>query len=884
MEHGKKNNILALILCGLITLSLFACEGEEDETNMPTEGVTAETPADTATSEQETTEESTTETNTVTETETNTESNTETITETVSETESETTPIPCDGDHSAMFDAKTHWRDACEEHGINAITPKAHQFNSDSGTYMCKVCRYIPECGGIHDKLVYLDTSKHYIGPCEFCTFEGNPEEYSKHNFEGKDYICIDCGFDPECNGLHGKDNGDGTHIVYACDLCGARASDGAVPHKNDQCDDTVCDVCGSKDAPLGPHTCEENDLHVYKCIICNIVPACNGIHSYEKDEKGHKGVTCEYCGLSGTVTKSHTIAEKTESFMDSTIYKYACTTCGYITSSKEIPASINKYIAPVLLVCEGYMTQVSSITDENGSYYHVVKAASNSTNGGQHIWLREQYNHPDGSGSLAGGGSHLSENFDIGNAQYMVIKVRTNSLEEPINLKISTTGWNYQDTTSTGVDSISTTISFKPKEINTWTTFVLDLRALGNRYAEDENGGYIIDTFCLYQGGIFVTPESYIDIGYVAFVDNINEAKTICDTPTFVSIASDKSETVMDAIPTPCDGDHSAKYDTTGHWIDPCDEHGIAATSKSSHQFDTVGGVYKCTGCDYTPECGGAHTKYVYLDETKHCLAPCEFCTFEGDTQISEDHKLEDSVIDGVICGKTCAACGYSASSKELPDSINKYIEGSALVSGGHLTTVSKVTDATGSYYHVVKEANSSINGGQHVWLREQYKHPDGSGTLAGGNGKLSENFDIGNAKYMVIRVRTNSLVEPITINISTTGWNYQQAEGEDPTANNLASISTSVRLAPRESGVWTTFVVDLALLGNRYAEDANGGYIIDTFMLNQGSIFTTSESYIDIGYVAFVDDIDEAKSICDTKTFINIAADKSETVMNAN
>ncbi len=563
---SRKIRIISLLICAVMLISLFSCNDAEEQTTVA-ETESEEVTTEELTSEQTTNEENTTDGETIEETTTEAATAEETTEETTAE--AETDPTPCDGEHEAQYDAKTHWREGCEEHGIKEVAPKAHQFNTDSGKYKCQVCGYTPECGGEHTKLVYLDATRHYVGPCEFCTFEGNSEEYEKHDFKGVDYICDGCGFDPECNGRHGKDNGDGTHTSSACDICGARASDGAVTHVNEQCDDTVCDVCGAENVPNGPHTCVEDKNYVYKCTVCGKVPSCNGIHEYKYDEKVHTEMACDECGFVGGYAEMHSIIEETETVFGSTVSKFVCSVCGYIDSSREIPEYINKYIFPsVLAASTGYLINVSTVSDNEGTYYHAVKQGTGASGTGQHIWLREQYIHPNkpGSGELAGGGSKLDGDLDIGNAKYIVIKLRTNSLSEAVCLRLSTTGWNVGEATAenpnaTGGASIASVMSFKVRESDTWTTFAADLSSLGKVFAKDANGGYVIDTFYLDQGSMFATSESYLDIGYVAFVEKLDDAKLLCDTSTLISIDASKTETVL----TVTNEDNSTEETTNG-------------------------------------------------------------------------------------------------------------------------------------------------------------------------------------------------------------------------------------------------------------------------------------------------------------------------------
>ncbi len=88
MKRNKLTKILALLLCGIMTMSLFSCIGGEDETQANTDEITTES---TTESEEIPSEESTEETSTDTEEATTEENSSDTTEETSEETSEETT-------------------------------------------------------------------------------------------------------------------------------------------------------------------------------------------------------------------------------------------------------------------------------------------------------------------------------------------------------------------------------------------------------------------------------------------------------------------------------------------------------------------------------------------------------------------------------------------------------------------------------------------------------------------------------------------------------------------------------------------------------------------------------------------------------------------------
>ena len=205
-------------------------------------------------------------------------------------------------------------------------------------------------------------------------------------------------------------------------------------------------------------------------------------------------------------------------------------------------------------------------------------------------------------------------------------------------------------------------------------------------------------------------------------------------------------------------------------------------------------------------------------------------------------------------------------------------YLPAEKLVSSGFQITVTLETDIDGSlYYHAEKTGDDlTSSGGQHIRLRETYKHPNGSGSNAGGGSKLSEPLKIGTAHYIVIKLRSN--MSSVYFNFSSTGWNVEDAISENPDANSWTSVATGHGFYSEEYG-WTTFVLDMNMFG-KFFQMKDGEYVIDTFCLMQGTF--PKRGHLDIKYIAFVDSVENAKVICDTEQFISIDAEDNRTVID--
>ncbi len=243
MKKTTITKILALVFSAMMLISLAACIGDETETT-PTDTKGTEA-TEQATKEQATKEETTKE-------ETTAEATTE-ITETESETETETQVPAC-----------------------------VHNYEvNEEDVYCCTECGHVPECGGIHE-LINDDPDGHYSPECEFCGAEEGRQNAHTFSVEGE-YKCTECGYIPECGGVHTYTYDENGHAINECEECGAEAVD-SVPH-------VYADVV-------------ENGVHTAKCI-CDYTKATEISEAVEIYHNAQVAVNMGIAGYQASMDKA---------------------------------------------------------------------------------------------------------------------------------------------------------------------------------------------------------------------------------------------------------------------------------------------------------------------------------------------------------------------------------------------------------------------------------------------------------------------------------------------------------------------------------------------------------------------------------------------------
>ncbi len=817
MKKSTLLKLVSLVICAMMLLSMFAaCVDQPEETDASgTDPVTD--PKETDPKETDP-KETTPGESTDTPPEQSTDTPPEESTDTPPEESTDTPPAPtCDGDHTPDYDEEGHWRDACEEHGIPAADKAPHSYRvEDDGTYCCSVCKYEPACKGDH---WVKDAAGHSQPACADCGFAGDPEAAGEHEYD----------------------------------------------------EDLVC-------------------------TICEYAPECYGEHEYEASgADGHIVKACEYCGAAAGELEPHSIVEDFEEVGGDKVYTYFCSLCEYVIKTRTIPADVNAYLSGVELASSAAYQSKASIVQ---GAYHLDFDGRHS----QHIWLREAYLHPNGSGTMAGGGSTMSEKIDAGKAQYMVVRVKTNSAAlvggAKFQIYLSTTGWNYdtEGVTGNGAGSVCKDMNFQVSEADTWTVFAADLTTIEKFVVPDADGNYIFDTFYFNYSGN--KAEEYLELDYVAFVDNWDEAKALfTEEDTIIRKVLDFSGNIellnadgtahicVDAdANNACDqcGAHVHSYKTLANKCDVCgeiSEHTCVDTdADAEHLCDLCGNcahAYTALAnkCDYC----GAITAHTCADATDPKDYKCDLCgehvhgystlanKCDGCGEISK-HDCVDADVN-----TSCDLCGGYVAPPATGDYIvNNKLTGADLNVGGAYQGKSSL-DETDGFYRLTATKNNTV---EQSWICEAY-HTTAAGTLGTGQAPTAagdaniETIDIGSAKYIVLKLRTNGFAS-FSLQLGTTTFTH-----ENQTAGNRGGILDNLTIKPTSE--WTVYVISLDLWNDKVAADANGNRVIDTMRISTSA--AALDATLDIEYIAFVDDLNEVGLLTGDAT-VKRVTDKKGTV----
>lgn len=234
-----------------------------------------------------------------------------------------------------------------------------------------------------------------------------------------------------------------------------------------------------------------------------------------------------------------------------STTYTYACGGCGDLLYSKNVPSSVAHFISGdnVAYGASMYLSggTTSAGVGDDGVFYGRI------ANHGQILWMRHEHD-------FAGKTDARLNNkfFDVGNAQYFVLRMKTSDPSKYVQFSLSTTGKNGEGyskapdgtvtpPTTSGYATLAAPVE-KTAAAGEWITYVFDLEEIFSDYyvKDEETGHYIIDTFL-----ITYARECNVDIEFMAFVDgdfaDISKL-TSDDSVIYVTHAAQKTYVVKDA------------------------------------------------------------------------------------------------------------------------------------------------------------------------------------------------------------------------------------------------------------------------------------------------------------------------------------------------
>lgn len=241
-------------------------------------------------------------------------------------------------------------------------------------------------------------------------------------------------------------------------------------------------------------------------------------------------------------------------------------------------------------------------------------------------------------------------------------------------------------------------------------------------------------------------------------------------------------------------------------------------------------------------------------------------------------EHSWGENV-DGNVYSYLCVNCGKNLKTVTLPECVKQYFS-------GYEVARNAVTYAAAPGYVGEKSVGldgdvvfGSINYYSEIWWSRHQQDYNHGTTGAALNNKY---YNVGSAKYFVVRMRNTNNQKNVEFYISTTGRNgegYAVApDGTEtrPTSSGMITLTSPAQAAT--AGEWTTYVFDLeALIPEYYVRDPESGdYIIDTF----GIARSRDDNVTDIEFMAFVEGgWEEIDSITPDETVVFATDRKTKT-----
>ena len=134
-------------------------------------------------------------------------------------------------------------------------------------------------------------------------------------------------------------------------------------------------------------------------------------------------------------------------------------------------------------------------------------------------------------------------------------------------------------------------------------------------------------------------------------------------------------------------------------------------------------------------------------------------------------------------------------------------------------------LTDNDGGFEYASFLGQGIKNGTQIIFTRN---------TNEGTNGGAAAHFNVGKAKYFVVRMKTNLPAMSFSVTFGTT--EAEPVVGTKGTFPKVQSVAAPVGLA--ENDVWTTFVFDVSQLAPKaWVADDSGNYKVCTFYWTMGN-----------------------------------------------
>ena len=258
-------------------------------------------------------------------------------------------------------------------------------------------------------------------------------------------------------------------------------------------------------------------------------------------------------------------------------------------------------------------------------------------------------------------------------------------------------------------------------------------------------------------------------------------------------------------------------------------------------------------------------------VDEEKgtHTLEnPCYIC---GTNAVYNEAHSYIEIIGGGKNSYECSVCGYAKYLKLVPESVNKYVSASELNAGGIIyypyTKFNHGLYIEPGDAYTRYEGPTGLNGanyfnvGQVIFARDDNDvNPDNNGDAENGI-----RINVGDANYMVVRVRVNTDgLNPLKITISTTEFN--KTLKDDGSIGAWGTFNFQIPVAQSPKDTWQVYVIDLAkVFPDKYIPNADGDYVLDTFYFNICEGNFAPGCTLDLSYMAYCSSWEEVAAIVD-------------------
>ncbi len=263
---------------------------------------------------------------------------------------------------------------------------------------------------------------------------------------------------------------------------------------------------------------------------------------------------------------------------------------------------------------------------------------------------------------------------------------------------------------------------------------------------------------------------------------------------------------------------------------------------------------------------------KYVINDDGTHTLL--ETCLLCGLQKVDhEPHAMSQIKLENGDYTYACSACGYS---KFGDVNINRYYDAHALNTGAsnyfRNTKNGVLVDEEGGFEYV--SFSGQGNTAQIIFPRN---------TADSNDTEKASIFEVGTAKYFVIKLKTNKSSMNYTFTVATgaaelvEGKHKGEVKGMFPRTTNF-----NVPIGLGGDDQWTTYVMDLSVLApNSWVANEDGNHTVYTMYCSIGGSDYTPDVNINFEYMAFVDDWDEVKAIVSDETVVNVSASNQGTLV---